>query len=183
VFWIDEVDGLFCGAQSSGQTDSGVTNRVIKAILQDMQMNSEGIFYVFTANDIDGLPDPLIDRLDVWSVDLPNHTERRAIWNIHIAKRNRDPKKFGIEELATVTDGFSGRQIEQVWLKAMTLAFNDKAREPRNADILTAASRFIATSITMAAAIERRRTRLKDRATPASAPEVKASAVRKLATK
>ncbi|MGN6642477.1 MAG: AAA family ATPase, partial [Verrucomicrobiota bacterium] len=39
ILWIDEVEGLFCGSQSSGQTDSGVTNRVIKAILQDMQFN------------------------------------------------------------------------------------------------------------------------------------------------
>lgn len=90
VFWVDEVDGLFSGAASSGQTDGGTTNRVIKAILQDMQYNSEGIFYVFTANDIEGLPDPLIDRLDTWSVDLPNGTERESIIRIHIAKRGRD---------------------------------------------------------------------------------------------
>jgi ATP-dependent 26S proteasome regulatory subunit len=180
ILWIDEVDGLFAGAQSSGQTDSGVTARVIKAILQDMQMNSEGIFYYFTANDIDGLPDPLIDRLDVYSVDLPTASERRAIWSIHIAKRNRDPKKFGVEELASVTDGFSGRQIEQVWLKAMTVAFNAN-REPKNSDVIAAAGKFVATSITMKDAIENRRKRLKDRATPASAPEVKSTNGRKLA--
>src|SRR5579884_1731835 len=181
VFWIDEVDGLFCGAASSGTTDSGVTNRVIKAILQDMQSNSEGIFYFFTANDIDGLPDPLIDRLDVWSVDLPSLREREAIWRIQIAKRNRDPKKFGIAELATATNGFSGRQIEQVWLKAMNVAFNDNRREPRNSDCLAAVGRFTPTSITMKEAIERRRERLKNRATPASAPEIKTSSGRKLA--
>ena len=58
-----------------------------------MQFNGDGIFFMFTANDIDGLPDPLIDRLDVWSVDLPNAEEREAIWSIHIAKRGkRTPK-------------------------------------------------------------------------------------------
>lgn len=173
ILWIDEVEGLFCGAQSSGQTDSGVTNRVIKAILQDMQFNSEGIYFVMTSNDIDGLPDPLIDRMDVWSVDLPNQNEREQIWKIHIEKRGRKADKFDLAELAQRTDGFSGRQIEQVWLKAMTLAFNEKTREPKNSDCLKASDRFIATSVTMKEAIEKRRERLKSRAMPAGAGEPK----------
>jgi SpoVK/Ycf46/Vps4 family AAA+-type ATPase len=171
IMWIDEVDGLFAGAQSSGQTDSGVTARVIKAILQDMQERSEGIFFIFTANDIDGLPDPLIDRLDTWSVDLPNPTEREAIWRIHIAKRGRKPKDYKLRDLAVATEGYSGRQIEQIWLKALTVAFNAHKTEPSAADCIAAVARFAPTSKTMAEAIERRRKRLKDRATPASAPE------------
>jgi SpoVK/Ycf46/Vps4 family AAA+-type ATPase len=180
VFWIDEVDGLFSGAESSGKTDGGTTNRVIKAILQDMQFNGDGIFFVFTANDIDGLPDPLIDRLDVWSVDLPNQTEREAIWKIHIEKRKRKPAKFDLVELARATDGFSGRQIEQVWLKTMTVAFNDKAREPVNADAIKIAKTVVPTSKTMADAIERRRKRLENRATPASTAEAVVKTGRKL---
>jgi SpoVK/Ycf46/Vps4 family AAA+-type ATPase len=185
ILWIDEVEGLFCGSQSSGQTDSGVTNRVIKAILQDMQFNSKGIYWIFTSNDIDQLPDPLIDRLDVWSVDLPSQTEREQIWNIHIAKQRnggpaRDPKKFDIVSLAQRTEGFSGRQIEQVWLKAMTLAFNEKGREPKNADCIKAADRFVPTSVTMKEAIEKRRLRLQNRAMAASAPEAKKETGRKL---
>jgi len=175
VLWIDEVDGLFAGAQSSGHSDGGTTARVIKAILQDMQFNGDGIFFVFTANDIDGLPDPLIDRLDVWSVDLPSQTEREAIWEIHIAKRGRTASKFNLTELATLTDGFSGRQIEQVWLKALTISFNDKMREPKANDVREAASRFVPTAVTMADCIKRRRERLQNRATPASQPEARQS--------
>ncbi|MEA3207887.1 MAG: hypothetical protein QOE70_944 [Chthoniobacter sp.] len=170
ILWVDEVDGLFSGAKSSGQTDGGTTQRVIKAILQDMQFGGDGIFFMFTANDIDGLPDPLIDRLDVWSVDLPTPAEREAIWRIHIAKRRRDPAAFPLAKLAQHTDGFSGRQIEQVWLKAMTLAFNDGRREPALADIEAASKKFVPTSVTMGDAIEARRRRLAHRATPASRP-------------
>jgi SpoVK/Ycf46/Vps4 family AAA+-type ATPase len=180
VFWIDEVEGLTSGAESSGKTDGGTTNRVVKTILQDLQYNCENIFPVFTANDIDGLPDPLIDRLDVWSVELPNQTERESIWKIHIEKRGRKPAKFDLPELARATDGFSGRQIEQVWLKAMTVAFNEKAREPLNADALKIAKSVVPTSKTMADAIERRRKRLENRATPASAPEAAIKPGRKL---
>jgi ATP-dependent 26S proteasome regulatory subunit len=181
IFWVSEVEGLTCGSESSGKTDSGVTNRIIKSILQAMQFESEGIYYIFTSNDIDGIPDPLIDRLDVWSVDLPTQTEREAIWKVHIEKpRNgcqirRKSKGFDLKELAARTDGFSGRQIEQVWLKAMTLAFNDSAREPKNQDCLKASERFVPTSVTMKEAIEKRRARLQNRAMPASTPEAKAT--------
>jgi ATP-dependent 26S proteasome regulatory subunit len=183
VLWIDEVDGLFAGSASSGTTDGGTTSRVIKTILQDMQFNSEGIFFVFTANDIEHCPDPLIDRLDVWSVDLPNAEERKAIWSIHIAKRKRNPELFDLDTLSSVTDGFSGRQIEQVWLKAMTAAFNE-GREPELIDATTAAASVIPTSKTMAEVIDARRRRLQGRATPASSPLVattKATTQRRLA--
>lgn len=182
VFWIDEADGLFRGAAGSGQTDGGTTERVVKTILQDIQFNSQGILFVFTANDIDGCPDPLIDRCDVWAVELPNQSEREAIWRIQIAKTKRDPKKFDTAALAKATDGFSGRQIEAVWHKALTIAFNDKAREPKSADALTVAKSVVPTSVTMAEVIERRRKRLTNRAQNASAPEkVAASGPRRIA--
>ena len=171
VLWIDEADGLFCGSKASGTTDGGTTNRVIKTILQDMQFNGDGIFFCFTANDIDGFPDALIDRLDVWSVDLPTSSEREAIWTIHIKKRKRNPETFDIPALVKATEGFSGRQIEQVWLKAMTLAFSDDCREPNTDDVIAASKQFTPTSITMGDAIESRRKRLSGKATPASKPE------------
>lgn len=180
VLWIDEVDGLFSG-HGGQSTDGGTTQRVLKAILQDMQYNAADIFFMFTANDIDCLPDPLIDRLDTWSVDLPTFGEREQIIAIHIAKRGRAPKKFNLGELAKVTEGFSGRQIEQVWLKAMTAAFNDGKREPTTKDFAAAAASVTPTSKLMAEAIERRRKRLQNRAMPASRAEtVKASGGRKL---
>lgn len=170
VFWIDEVDGLFAGSES-GASDGGTTSRVIKAIIQDMQFNAEGIFFVFTANDIDSLPDPLVDRCEIWNVELPNYVEREAIWKIHIAKRQRNPDDFLTKTFAFQTSGFSGRQIEQAWLAAMTAAFNDGAREPRNEDVLDVLKLFVPTSKTMADKIARRRERLKDCARQASSPE------------
>lgn len=171
---VDEVDGLFSGGESSGKTDGGTTSRVIKAILQDLQFNSEGIFFAFTANDIDNLPDPLIDRCDVWSVDLPTQTEREAVWKIQIAKRGRKPSKYNLKEFASLTEGFSGRQIEQAWIRAMSMAFNSDGREPKDADVVECLSHFVPTSKTMADSIERRRKRLAGRAQPASKAEVAA---------
>lgn len=175
VLWIDEVDGLFSSSGST-TTDGGTSDRVIKAIIQDMQDHSEGIFYVFTANDIDKIPDPVIDRVKTWLVDLPHHEERIAIWRIHIGKlRGRqqtpwDADHFDLQRLAEASEGYSGRQIEAVWKDALVAAFNDNRRPPTTEDALTALTKTIPTSKTMGAAIQARRERLNGRATPASRP-------------
>lgn len=186
VLWIDEVDGLFSSSGSS-TTDGGTSDRVIKAIIQDMQDHSEGIFYVFTANDIDKIPDPVIDRVKTWLVDLPHHEERMAIWRIHIGKmRGRqqspwNPEDFDLQRLAEASEGYSGRQIEAVWKDALVAAFNAQ-RPPTTEDALTALTKTIATSKTMGAAIQARRERLNGRATPASRPptETAPKAARKI---
>jgi SpoVK/Ycf46/Vps4 family AAA+-type ATPase len=182
IIWVDEAESLFAG-HGGTSTDGGTTQRVQKQVLQDMQ-DSEEIFFQFTANDIDGFPDPLIDRMDVWMVDLPGPDEREEIWSIHIAKRGRKPNQFDLGELASVTDGFSGRQIEQLWLKAMTRSFNED-REPTTDDVLAEAQQFTTTSKLMATQIEQRRQRLAGRAKSASLPQAKSSAThgRKLTTK
>jgi SpoVK/Ycf46/Vps4 family AAA+-type ATPase len=170
--WIDEIDGLFAG-HGGHSNDGGTSERVHKAILQDMQNDSEGIFYVFTANDIDKIPAPLIDRIMLWSVDLPNPTERLAIWRIHIGKlRSKqtvpwNPDDFDLNEIVAESDGFSGRQIERVWMESLKTAFNE-GRPPNTGDVIAELEVTIPTSKSMAKEIEARRARLQGKATPAS---------------
>jgi SpoVK/Ycf46/Vps4 family AAA+-type ATPase len=136
-----------------------------------MQYNAEGIFFVFTANDIDNLPDPLIDRLDCWSVDLPNLSERAAIWPILIKKLKRDPANYDYSAIAAASEGFSGRQIEQVLIRAIVFAHNE-GRDLEQCDIMEAVKNTQPTSLLMADVIDARRKRLAGRANPASAPEI-----------
>lgn len=168
ILWMDEAEALFARSVGGQRTDCGAGNSIVKTILQDIQMNSEGVFLVFTSNDIDGFPDPLIDRCDVWAFDLPSKTERESIWSIHIKKRKRKPENYDVTTLSEKSDGFSGRQIEQAWVKAMTVAYNDGRREPTTADAEEILKLFIPTSVTMKSQIERRRERLKNRAQSAS---------------
>lgn len=183
VLRIDEVDGLFSGGESSGKTDGGTTARLLKSILQDMQENSEGIFYFFTANDLDRLPDPLLSRVDVFYVDLPNHAERAEIWRIHITKergpekRRRDPKKLkiDIDELAAKSKDFSGREIEQVFVTAMEAAYSDGGREVAMADIVRALESTVATAVVTRDVVEARRRKLQGRSRPASSPMAEAA--------
>jgi ATP-dependent 26S proteasome regulatory subunit len=161
ILHIDEVDGAMSGGSSSGSTDGGTTSRVIKSILQDMQDNSEGIFYVLTANDVDALPSPLLRRMDeVWNVELPNASERAAVWGIQIKKVRRDPKKFDLETLSRESEGYSGAEIEKLVSQALYHAFADGKREPTTEDMLQLMKSFAPMSKTMAADIERRTKRL-----------------------
>jgi AAA+ superfamily predicted ATPase len=184
VLWIDEADGAFSGSGSSGQTDGGTTARVIKSILQDMQENSEGIFYVLTANDVDNLPAPLLRRMDeIWNVELPNVTERLAIWNIQIKKASRDPANFDLKSLAEKTEGYSGAEVEKIVVQSLYAAFA-KDREPVTKDVLGIIDQFVPLSRTMADDITKRRKRLEGVAKLASLAETGAAAPtgRKLAT-
>lgn len=161
ILHIDEVDGLMSGGASSGQTDGGTTSRVIKSILQDMQDNSEGIFYVLTANDVDNLPSPLLRRMDeVWNVELPNLAERLAVWSIQIAKVKRQPGSFDLQKLAEKSEGYSGAEIEKLVSQSLYHAFADGRREPTTDDAVTLMGTFMPMSKTMAADIERRTKRL-----------------------
>lgn len=182
IVHIDEIDGLVAGSQSSGRTDGGTTVRTVKTMLQDLQFNCEGLLFYFTANDIDGLPDPLIDRCEVWNVELPHLAERRAIWSIHIQKRGRKPTRFDVEGFAEKTDGFSGRQIEQAWLQAMEVGFNAE-REVNDKDVYAVLTEFVPTAVTMKHQIEARRNRLKNCAKLASAPPEASSFVEKVKRK
>lgn len=169
ILWIDEADGAFSGSSSSGQTDGGTTARVIKSILQDMQDGSEGIFYVLTANDVDNLPSPLLRRMDeVWNVELPNPTEREAIWRIHIAKVGREAKNFDIPELVAQTQDFSGAEIEKVMSQALYRAFAEEHREVTHEDTLAILKDFVPLARTMSEDIERRKKRLEGVAKPAN---------------
>lgn len=161
ILWIDEVDGAMSGASSSGHTDGGTTSRVIKSILQDMQENSEGIFFVLTANDVDNIPSPLLRRMDeVWNVELPNVEERKAVWQIQINRAKRDARKFDLDALAKASDGFSGAEIEKVVTQTLYVCFADGRREMGTADVLAVLGAFRPLSITMKDDIERRRKRL-----------------------
>jgi SpoVK/Ycf46/Vps4 family AAA+-type ATPase len=91
-----------------------------------MQEHEAAVFLVATANDIEALPPELLrkGRFDeIFFVDLPSEDVRREIFAIHLRKRNRDPKKFGLDRLATAADGFSGAEIEQAVIGGMHAAF------------------------------------------------------------
>ena len=126
ILWVDEIDKAFAGSQGSGMTDGGTTARVFGTFLTCFSEKTAPVFVVTTANDITQLPPELLrrGRLDeIFFVDLPSVEERREIVAIHLAKRNRDPANFNLDELAARCENFSGAEIEQAVISALYHAF------------------------------------------------------------
>lgn len=113
VLWVDEIEkGI-----STGDYDSGTSQRVLATLLTWMAENEKPVFIVATANDIESLPPELIrkGRLDeIFFVDLPAAAVRADIFRIHLEKREADYSEIDLDALAAATEGFSGAEIEQV---------------------------------------------------------------------
>jgi SpoVK/Ycf46/Vps4 family AAA+-type ATPase len=122
VLWIDEIEKGIAGR--GGET--GTTQRVLGSFLTWMAERDSHVFLVATANDISALPPELIrkGRFDeIFFADLPNATTRASIFSIHLKNREQPSAEFNIEQLAQVTDGFSGAEIEQAVVSALYAAY------------------------------------------------------------
>jgi SpoVK/Ycf46/Vps4 family AAA+-type ATPase len=129
ILWIDEIEKAFASA-ASRSTDGGLSQRMFGALLTWMQEHVPPVFIVATANDIEALPSELLrkGRFDeIFFVDLPNAAVRRRIFEIHLARRNQDPKKFDLKFLGKISDGYSGAEIEEAIRAAVFTAFGEKA--------------------------------------------------------
>ncbi|MEM8604468.1 MAG: AAA family ATPase, partial [Cyanobacteria bacterium P01_H01_bin.121] len=124
VLWIDELEKSFGG---TGDSDSGVSQRLFGSLLTWMQEKDQAIFLVATANDLSKLPPELLrkGRFDeIFFVDLPVAPERETIFKIHLRLRKQDPELFHLAALVTATEGFSGAEIEQAIITALYQALH-----------------------------------------------------------
>jgi AAA+ superfamily predicted ATPase len=168
ILWIDEIEKAFASAASQS-TDGGLSKRMFATLLTWMQEHQEAVFLVATANDIQALPPELLrkGRFDeIFFVGLPDKDARKAIFEIHLKKRKRDPQKFNLDKLAKVAEGYSGSEIEQAVLSALHEAFANNTS--LDTDLLAKcveASPPI--SVTMAEHIQELNRWAKDRCVPA----------------
>jgi SpoVK/Ycf46/Vps4 family AAA+-type ATPase len=173
VLWLDEIEKGLAGSKSSDRSDAGTTARVFSTFLTWLQERNKPVFVAATANDISQLPPELMrkGRLDeIFFVDLPKLSERRAIFAIHLSQRRRDPAGFDTEALARQADGFSGAEIEQAVVEALSEAFVLN-RDLVPADIQKALQDTVPLSQTMRDEIDRLRQWAGTRARPASSGE------------
>ncbi len=164
--WINEVDKGFSGTKSSGSTDGGTSARVFGSFISWMQEKKSPVFVVATANDVSQLPPEMLrkGRFDeLWFVDLPNQNEREAIWCIQIAKYRRNPLDFDTVQLAKVTDGLTGSEIENVFADALFRAFA-AVQEPTGSTVAGVLTEFVPLSKLMAEQMSGRRNWAKGRA-------------------
>lgn len=141
VLWIDELEKAFAGIGGSGG-GAEVTTRLFGNFLTWMQEKESPTFVVATANDITQLPPELLrkGRFDeIFYVGLPNKEEREKIFNIHIKKRRpQDLKNIRVNELVSMTEGFSGADIEGVVKDAIESAFAEDKTSIHTVDVIDA---------------------------------------------
>ena len=127
-----------------------------------MQEADSGVFFVFTANNMEKFAPELVDRFEGrFFVDLPVPSEREAILNIHLNLRKQDPENFDMKRLVARTANFSGRNIEQCIQEAMSVAF-DEDRDLSTDDLIAAFEDTVPTSVTKADEISTMRQYVED---------------------
>jgi SpoVK/Ycf46/Vps4 family AAA+-type ATPase len=170
ILFIDELDKSFAGTSGSSDSDGGTSSRIFGSFLTWMQEKTSPVFVMATANRVERLPGEFLrkGRFDeIFFVDLPNAEERQQIFSIHLSKRRRDITRFDLEQLAKISDGFSGAEIEQAIIAAMYEAFAQD-REFTQLDIIAAIKSTLPLSRTMTEQVTALRDWARQRARPAA---------------
>jgi SpoVK/Ycf46/Vps4 family AAA+-type ATPase len=166
VLWIDEIEkGI-----SSDSGDGGLPKRVLGALLTWMNERKRPVFIVATANDISALPPELMrkGRVDeIFFVDLPNQATRALIFEIQLKKKHIDPANFDLDQLARLSNGFSGAEIEQVVVSACYTAVG-YGNDLNTDTIIKEIQKTQPLSVVMKEKIDALRAWAKDRTVPAN---------------
>ena len=154
VLWLDEIEKGLSG--DKGESDGGVSRRMLASLLTWMNEREERVFIVATANDISSLPPEFMrkGRFDeIFFVDLPKDEARSTIFSIHLAKRQVPLEKFDLPQLVALSEGFSGAEIEQAIIAASYEAHARRAPLAQQ-DIENALTQTQPLSVVMAEQVE-----------------------------
>src|SRR6266516_2638986 len=127
LVFFDEIDAI--AARRGIEFDGHAVDRVIAQLLTEMDgiEGRTGVIVVAATNRSDLIDRALLrpGRFDlVVELEYPNESERRAIFSIHTLGRPLDPE-ISLEELAKLTDGRNGADIEAICRRASLLAMRE----------------------------------------------------------
>ncbi len=165
VLWFDEIEMGITSTETSGEQ-----GRIFAFFLTWMQEKTRGLFVAATANRIDLLPAEMIrkGRFDeVFFVDMPAPQEQIQIFAIHLNRRGVDAGRFDLKQLLQFTIGWTGAEIEQCVISAITRARIEE-REVTHQDLVEIAAKLVPLSRTMKEQIDHIRNWAFERAIRAS---------------
>ena len=165
VLWFDEIEMGITSTESSGEQ-----GRIFAFFLTWMQEKASGLFVAATANRIDLLPAEMIrkGRFDeVFFVDLPHDAEQIEIFRIHLLRRGVEIADMNLAQLTKLTGGWTGAEIEQCVVSALTRA-RLADRDLTQNDLIDIAAKFVPLSRTMKEQISKIRSWAFERAIRAS---------------
>lgn len=125
VLWIDELEKAFSGINGAGGS-AEITTRLFGYFLTWMQEKPGAVFVIATANDITNIPPELLRRGrfdEIFYVNLPSERERKQIFHVKTKQLKTTPRGLDLAELATLSEGFSGADIECVVSDALEILF------------------------------------------------------------
>jgi transitional endoplasmic reticulum ATPase len=127
IVFFDELDAL--APRRGGGNDGHVGDRVIAQLLTEMDgiEGREGVIVLAATNRPELIDTALLrpGRFDmVVELRYPNEEERRSIFNVHLRGRPIAPE-VTTEELAHLTPGRSGADIEAICRRAALLALRE----------------------------------------------------------
>ena len=125
--FFDEIDAI--AARRGIEIDGHAVDRVIAQLLTEMDgiEGRAGVIVVAATNRSDLIDTALLrpGRFDlVVELDYPDESERCIIFGIHTKDRPVDPE-ISIEELARLTEGRNGADIEAICRRASLLAMRE----------------------------------------------------------
>ncbi len=170
VLWFDEIEMGITSTDSGGEQ-----GRIFAFFLTWMQEKTRGLFVAATANRIDLLPAEMIrkGRFDeVFFVDLPLEAEQIEIFKIHLSRRGVDLAGFNFADFTQFTVGWTGAEIEQCVVSAITKArLEDRPMTPD--DLISVAVKLVPLSRTMKEQINHIRAWAFERAVRASPQNIR----------
>lgn len=125
VVWLDECNLSMAGASSASVSDSGVSLKLMQMFLTWQQENKKPVFIVATANSLDTLPPMLYrrGRMDqVYFCGLPSFVQREQLFIIYAKKHGLVLGEQDAEDLANLSNKFSGVEIEHAVIDGLFYA-------------------------------------------------------------
>lgn len=148
IIFIDEIDAVG-RARSKNPSMGGNDERenTLNALLTEMDGfgTNSGVIILAATNRVDMLDSALLraGRFDRQiHVDLPDLTERKAIFQVHLRPIKTD-ESLDIDFLARQTPGFSGADIANVCNEAALIAARHNSKSVCKQDFLDAVDRII----------------------------------------
>ncbi len=158
VFMIDEIDKM--GADWRGDPASAMLevldpqqNTAFRDHYLDLPFDLSKVLFICTANQVETIPGPLLDRMDV--IELAGYTEEEKL---HIARRYLVPKQLDAHGLEAtkieVTDG-----VLRMIVREYTREAGVRGLERRIADLFRKAARQVAEGRARRTRIDEKRAR------------------------
>ena len=148
IIFIDEIDAVGrARSKNPAMGDNDERENTLNALLTEMDGfgTNSGVIILAATNRVDMLDKALLraGRFDRQiSVDLPDLTERKEIFNVHLRKVKID-HTVDIDFISRQTPGFSGADIANVCNEAALIAARHNKKSVGKQDFLDAVDRII----------------------------------------